>query len=820
MDDALRRETLKKSISDATEALAALEVRRREIESLLRAQEGELASREAASKVAPATAALTTIGPSRSTSEKIALFRQLFRGRDDVYPKLWVNSKTGKRGYAPACANEWVRGVCEKPRVRCGECPHQAFLPVGDRIILEHLRGDHVIGVYPLLADETTWFLAADFDKASWVEDLAALRETCRGLGLHPAVERSRSGNGAHIWFFFSAPVAAVIARRMGCFLITETMSRRHRLSMHSYDRLFPNQDTMPRGGFGNLIALPFQDGPRQNGNTVFLDEQMIPFSDQWAYLASLPRMTPRDVEDIATEAQQKGLVVGVRSARQDDESDVAPWNRLPSRRPTRPQISQPLPDAIRSVLAQRLFVGKEGVPSPLLNQINRLAAFQNPEFFKRQNLRLSTALTPRVISCAEEIEEYVVLPRGCVDDLRGLLLDYGVELVVEDKREMGQLLGATFQGTLTVSQRRAARDLLAHDTGVLVAPPGSGKTVVGISLIARRARNTLVLVHRRPLLEQWVAQLAIFLGILPAEIGRIGAGRNKPTGKIDVAMLQSLVRGDQVDDLVAGYGHVVVDECHHIPAVSFERVMREVKARFVIGLTATPHRRDGHHPILEMQIGPIRHVVDSRDRAAPQFSRQLVVRETSYCLLESRGAPTIQDIYRSLVEDPSRNSMIVDDIIGAVANGRSPIVLTERRDHLELLATEISKAVKNIVILQGGMSEKSRHSAARQLEEIPRDEERVILATGRFAGEGFDDSRLDTLFLTLPVSWKGTLIQYAGRLHRHLPEKIEVQIYDYVDTGVPMLARMFEKRARGYRAMGYEVREGRAGVLYRGRLT
>lgn len=597
-------------------------------------------------------------------------------------------------------------------------------------------------------------------------------------------------------------------------------MSRRHQLSMDSYDRLFPNQDTMPRGGFGNLIALPFQYGPRQIGNTVFLDEQMLPYADQWAYLASVPRLTPCDVERIAAEAQQKGLVVGVRSADRDDESDVARWNRLPSRRPRRPQISQPLPGALRSVLAQQLFVEKEGVPSPLLNQIKRLAAFQNPEFFKRQSLRLSTALTPRVISCAEETEDYLVLPRGCVEELRRLLLEYGVELVVEDKRENGRGLEATFQGKLTGSQRQAARDLLAHDTGVLVAPPGTGKTVVGISLIARRACNTLVLVHRRPLLEQWVAQLAIFLGISPAEIGRIGAGRNKPTGRLDVAMLQSLVRGDQVEDLVSGYGHVVVDECHHIPAVSFERVMREVKARFVIGLTATPHRRDGHHPILEMQIGPIRHVDDSRNRAATQFSRQLVVRETSYRLPESQGPPTIQDIYRSLAEDPGRNSMIVDDIIGAVAKGRSPIILTERRDHLEWLATEISKAVKNIVILQGGMSEKSRHGAARQLEEIPRDEERVILATGRFAGEGFDDSRLDTLFLTLPVSWKGTLIQYAGRLHRHLPDKTEVQIYDYVDAEVPMLARMFEKRVRGYRTMGYEVGEESAVISHGGRLT
>ncbi len=486
--------------------------------------------------------------------------------------------------------------------------------------------------------------------------------------------------------------------------------------------------------------------------------------------------------------------------------NSVAPWDCLPSRRPPRHQINQALPAAIRSVLAQRLFVEKECVPSPLLNQIKRLAAFQNPEFFRRQNFRLSTSLTPRVISCAEEVGKYVALPRGCVGDLQGLLLEYGVELVVEDKRENGQALETTFQGTLTGSQRQAARDLLAHDAGVLVAPPGTGKTVVGISLIARRARSTLVLVHRRPLLEQWIAQLAIFLGISPGEIGRIGAGRNRPTGKLDVAMLQSLVRGDQVEDLVAGYGHVVIDECHHVPAVSFERVMREVKARFVTGLTATPRRRDGHHPILEMQIGPIRHVVDPRGRARASFARRLLIRKTSYRLPPTLNPPVIQDVYRSLAGDPGRNSMIVDDVIAAVEKGRSPIVLTERRDHVEWLATELSKAVKSVVVLQGGMSERNRRSAVGRLESIPRDQERVILATGRFAGEGFDDPRLDTLFLVLPVSWKGTLIQYAGRLHRQLPEKTEVQIYDYADIEVPLLARMFEKRMREYRAMGYEV--------------
>ena len=804
-----KSEALEKAILETGQRIARLDAELEDARRFMDASRAEL-ERIREEEARTLRVPLVADAPARSTAEKVALVRGLFCGRGDVFPRLWMNAKTGKRGYAPACTNEWARGVCEKPRVKCGECPHQAFIPVDDRVVLDHLRGVHVMGVYPLLADDTCWFLAIDLDGESWKEDVVALRDTCNDQGLHPAVELSRSGNGAHVWFFFTAPVAASTARRMGCSIITETMSRRHQLSMQSYDRLFPNQDTMPRGGFGNLIALPFQDGPRQEGNTVFLDERSTPYADQWAYLASVPRLGPQEVERIASEAQRKGLVIGVRSAGSaDDEGSVTPWDRLPSRLPPRPPITEQLPRTMRAVFAQQLFVEKAGVPSPLLNQIKRLAAFQNPEFFKRQNLRMSTALTPRVISCAEELDDHVALPRGCLADLENLLREYGVEVLVEDKRAGGEAFEATFQGTLTAAQKQAAQAMLAHENGVLVAPPGTGKTVIGVFLTARRARSTLVLVHRRPLLEQWVAQLAIFLGRPPGEIGRIGAGKSKPNGVLDVAMLQSLVRGDRVNDLIAGYGHVIVDECHHVPAVSFERVMREVKARFVTGLTATPQRRDGHHPILEMQIGPIRHTVDPHSRAGAGFSRRLFARETGFRLRGTAISPSIQDVYRWLAEDSERNSLIIDDIIGAMENRRSPIVLTERRDHLEFLAQELSRAVKNVIVLHGRMTEKGRREVSAQLGSVPRDEERVILATGRFAGEGFDDPRLDTLFLVLPVSWKGTLIQYAGRLHRQSPEKTEVRIYDYVDAGVPLLDRMFQKRLRGYRAMGYSANPG-----------
>lgn len=762
----------------------------------------------------PAPAAPLRTAPQMASGEKIALFRSLFRGRQDVFPKLWVNTKTEKKGYAPACANEWVRGVCEKPRVKCGECPNQAFIALDDRVVIDHLQGRHVIGVYPMLENETCWFLAADFDKSSWRDDVAAFAETARGLGVSVAVERSRSGNGAHAWLFFSSPIPATSARKMGCFLITRTMERRHELSMESYDRFFPNQDTMPRGGFGNLIALPLQHGPRQQGNTVFVDEHFEPYPDQWTYLASLPRTRPDLVEEIAIDAVRAGKVVGVRFGDPEDDPDLrTPWTLRPSRRPRAARIAEPVPAVVGATVAQRVFIEKKGLPAALLNEIKRLAAFQNPEFYKKQSMRLSTALTPRVIACAEELPEHVGLPRGCQADVEALLLENGSALRIEDRRQLGEPLHHAFTGKLTPLQQQAADGMLAHDIGVFVAPPGVGKTVVGAYVIAKRARSTLVLVHRRPLLDQWVTQLALFLGIDPKDVGLIGGGRRKPNGKLDVVMIQSLLRDQEVDDVVATYGHVVVDECHHLPAVSFEKVLAEAKARYVTGLTATPQRRDGHHPILEMQLGPVRFSVDARAHAARRpFEHRLVVRETTFGKADIVHDATIQQLYAELASDSKRNDLILNDVIAALAEKRSPILLTERNDHLDLFEERLRGFARHLVVLRGGMPPKERREVAARLATIPDDEERLLLATGRYIGEGFDDARLDTLFLALPVSWKGTLMQYTGRLHRLHPAKKEVRIYDYVDRVVPMLLRMFEKRLRGYRAIGYAHAEAPLG--------
>jgi superfamily II DNA or RNA helicase len=744
-----------------------------------------------------------------SPSQKVTLFRSLFRGREDVFPRLWINRKGPKerKGYSPVCKNEWAPRLCEKPKVKCGECRNQAFLCVTDQVIDHHLRGQHVIGVYPLLRDDTCWFLAADFDKTTWVEDVGAFVETCHQAGIRPSVERSRSGNGAHVWFFFEEPIPASTARKMGCYFITQTMARRHQLSMESYDRFFPNQDSMPRGGFGNLIALPLQHGPRQHGNTVFLDDTLVPYADQWDYLSRVlreQRLPPTLVEQIATEASQRDRVIGVRMAPVDEDDD-APWTRPPSGHRSKAEISGPLPETVRCVLSQRLYVDKAGLPSQLLNQIKRLAAFQNPEFYKKQSMRMSTAGTPRVITCAEDLPQFVAIPRGCRDLLVTLLGEHGIRPSLEDQRSEGDTVPLQFHGQLSPTQEQAAAALLADDMGIFVAPPGTGKTVVGAFVIAKRRRNTLILVHRKPLLEQWVAQLSLFLGIAPKEIGQIGGGKRKPSRRVDVAMIQSLVRQGSVSDLVARYGHVVIDECHHLPAVSFEQVLTQSTARYITALTATPYRRDGHQPIIHMQCGPTRFTVKSKNQAAQQpFRHRLICRETSFEATGIDRSTPITDVYAALVGDEQRNRQLVEDVTRSVRAGRSPILLTERRDHLDYFASRLRSVVNHLVILHGGMSAKERRTALATLSTLPDCAERLILATGRYIGEGFDDARLDTLFLAMPVAWKGTLVQYAGRLQRLHPDKTEVRIFDYVDRKVPVLARMFDKRLRGYRSIGY----------------
>jgi len=770
------------------------------------------------SKQIPLNLQTNSINNQSSQDEKIKLFRSLFRGREDVFPRRFGNSRTGKSGYAPVCKNEWQSGICQKPKISCLECNFRAFAAVNDEIIRNHLMGkdpreysakNYTIGVYPLLLDETCWFLAIDFDKSTWTEDARAFIETCANFQVPAYLERSRSGNGGHVWLFFETPIFARLARELGTLLLTYTMNRRPEIGMGSYDRLFPSQDTLPSGGFGNLIALPLQRKPREQNNSVFVDNELNPYPDQWAFLSSIQKMVLQDLERIVKNVQDEDDITGVRAVILD-ENENEPWKLTPSRKSIEPLVNGLLPDQLNLVISNQIYVEKSGLPASLRNRIIRLAAFQNPEFYKVQAMHLSTFGKPRIISCCEEYPKHLALPRGCQEELIQVLGELKIETKLIDERAIGNPIELSFQGTLHPDQQRAADQLIKHDIGVLSASTAFGKTVIGDWLIAQRKVNTLVIVHRRQLMDQWVDSLQLFLGLEKKDIGQIGGGKHKVMGVVDVAMIQSLVNKGIVNDIVANYGHVIVDECHHISAASFEQVIRQAKARFITGLSATVTRQDGHHPIIFMQCGPIRYRVDDRQQAASQsFTHKVIIRRTGFTIPSTSNdskQPGIQDIYAMLALDSVRNQLIVDDVIEAVHTGRSPVLLTERREHLAFFVDALEGKVKNIIVLSGGMGRKQRITLMSQLNNIPKGEERLIIATGRYLGEGFDDARLDTLFLALPIAWRGTVAQYAGRLHRNYDLKSEVFIYDYVDEQVPVLAGMFRKRKNAYKAIGYKV--------------
>jgi superfamily II DNA or RNA helicase len=735
---------------------------------------------------------------SISTTEKVALFRRLFRGRTDVYPVRWEGKTSGKSGYAPACANEWRAGVCEKPRIKCGDCDHRLLIPLSDAVIYDHLAGEHTVGVYPLLEDDSCYFLAVDFDEAEWRQDAQAFMQSCNELGVPAALEVSRSGRGAHVWVFFAGRVSARDARRLGTAIISRTCARTRQLTLASYDRLFPNQDMMPKGGFGSLIALPLQKHARESGFSVFVDAALRPHHDQWAFLASIQPMAPHDIEPTILRAT--GGVHPLDVTFIDDEDLVTPWKREAS---ASTRLAGTMPQTLTVTLANLIYFEKSALPQVLANRLIRLAAFQNPEFYKAQAMRMSVWDKPRVIGNAENYPQHIALPRGCFDAAQALLKDNGIRCDLRDERCRGEPIDVSFVGILRPDQELAAAAMLDHDAGVLCAPTAFGKTVTAAAIIARRGVNTLVLVHRTELLKQWQERLQAFLGVDRDVVGTIGGGKAKPTGRIDIAVMQSLSRQGEVNAMVENYGQVIVDECHHVGAASFDAILKRIKAKFVLGLTATPIRRDGLQPIIFMQCGSIRHTA-AKPASAPHDLE--VLPRSRFSRIDLPTTAGIQDVFRHLADDQARTEAIAAEITAVFEQGRKVLVLTERTVHLNAIHLALAERVPPPFVLHGRMSKKQRAALIMELDALAPQAPRILLATGKLVGEGFDHPPLDTLVLAMPVSWKGTLQQYAGRLHREHASKTDVRIIDFVDTGHPALLRMWDKRQRGYRAMGYRV--------------
>lgn len=762
-----------------------------------------------------------SIGHTQNLStnkDKINLFLSFFKVRLDVYAKRWQN-RAGKSGYAPVCLNEWQRGVCFKPEIKCFVCSQKLYAVLDEDVIEDHLKGHVVVGGYPMCLDETCCFLAMDFDDADWQKDVSVMREVCCMFNIPCAVERSRSGNGAHIWFFFEDKISAAIARKFGTALLTYAMNERHEITFKSYDRLFPSQDTMPKGGLGNLIALPLQMSARKNGNAVFVDENFEPYSDQWEFLRGFKKLSEDQLETL-TNRLCAGNELGI--LKRDEEDVQKPWE--PKRVKTQLTVTD-FPKDVEIVKADMLYIFKDGFSQRALNVLKRMAAFKNPEFYKAQAMRMPTYNKPRIISCSDELDAHLCLPRGCEAEILNLLNEFHIDVYWIDKMNPGRGIKAEFNGILREDQPHAVEALLKFDNGVLSATTAFGKTVIAAYLIAEKKVNTLILVHRQQLLSQWIDKLSEFLSIheaLPvlekkrgrkkeqSLIGQLGAGKNNLSGIIDIAIMQSLNNSGEVKEHIRNYGMVIVDECHHVPAFSFEQILKKINAKFVYGLTATPARQDGHHPIIFLYCGPIRYRVDAKKEAEKRpFDHYVIPRFTDLREPIDKDAKelSIQELYTEITVNETRNQLIVDDVVKGYGNSRNSLVLTERTAHVELIVKRLSEKIPDVIGLTGSMSNNEKESVLNQIHSTPPNKPLVLVATGKYIGEGFDEPRLDTLFLATPISWKGTLQQYAGRLHRLYKNKNEVQIYDYVDIHVRMLEKMYGKRLNGYASIGYKAR-------------
>ncbi|OZB88552.1 MAG: helicase [Microbacterium sp. 14-71-5] len=723
--------------------------------------------------------------------DKLAFYADLFGSRRDVYAVRWENARAGTSGWMPAVAGGWRKGMDRRT------APH---LPLTAEVIAAHLVGDVFAGLYPLLRDNTCHFVVADFDGSAAMLDALAYTKAARAHDVPIALEVSQSGRGAHVWAFFARPIPASTARAVGTLLVHEAMVLRGAMDLRSYDRLFPNQDVLPEGGFGNLIAAPLNGKRRKDGLTLFLDlASLEPYEDQWAFLSTIDRLSPADAAKVARRGHAQ-VGADVRALTESTASRVRP--RLPA--------------VVHAELSAGLVLDTRSLTAAATTTFKHAASMANPAFYELQRLRKSTWDTPRFIRGYDvTLEEDLVLPRGLRHLVADLVERAGSRLEVVDSRNAGVEIDVAFTGDLDAAQSEAVSALLAHEDGVLVAPPGSGKTVVACAAIAERATSTLVLVDRKALAEQWRSRIAEFLTIKP---GQFGGGRRKLTGVVDIAMLPSLARHSDVADLTRGYGHVIVDECHHLGAAAYEHSVKRIGAQFWLGLTATPTRRDGLGELVTWQLGPIRHTVTDQATGtlaeaslpAPGPRRILRVHATSLRVeVDPGSAGAIAAVHGALAADEARNGQIVDDVVAALEAGRNCLILTRRVAHLDVLASMLLARGREAVVMRGGMSVTERRASVARLTAANPGDGMLVLGTTPFIGEGFDAPALDTLFLAAPISFPGLLVQCAGRVVRSAPGKVVVQVHDYHDVEVPVLAVSLQRRMPGYRALGFERMDG-----------
>ena len=786
--------------------------------------------------------------PVTITKQHIQYYYHLFKGRNDVYSKRSgkVNKKTGKHGYYTQCWNFWKDGICPKKnhsQFNCGECQNQKYKELTGQVLYEHLIGaredaSDVIGLYPMFPDETVNFLVFDFDchddkiggddganlESDWMTEVNAFRKICEINEVPVLVERSRSGKGAHVWIFFEKPILASVARRFGTALLSKGAESVNMKNFKYYDRMLPAQDHIPlntktgKPGLGNLVALPLQGQALKLGNSAFIDENWNVYPNQWECLKEVKKLSLETVEERIKEWSAEGIL-GVLSnefeADTERTNDTKPWEK------TKHSLhKEDVSSVVEIVIADKVYIGTKDMKPRMQNALRRMAAFSNPDFYKKAAMGLSTKGIPRIVFCGYDEAGYICIPRALLDSVIDRFNEVGISFTLTDNRCSGTPLDVSFNGTLYEEQMRAAKAILEHDNGILAATTSFGKTVVGAYMIAQRKTNTLILVHNTEIQKNWIEDLNKFLDVnaeLPEYktktgrikkrkniIGKLHAGHNSMTGIIDVAIFSSLGKGDEINPMLEQYGMVIMDECHHGAAQTVEDVVGSAKAKYVYGLTATPKREDGLEKKVFMQFGPIRFRYTAKERAEKQGIDHFVY--PRFTRLVSTSNLKVTEANRSVIECESRNEQIISDVVNCIQNGRTPLVLTKYKEHAELLYQRLQGKADHVYLLQGGGSRKTKDEMRIQMRAVPDAESIVLVAIDKYIGEGFNFPRLDTMMLTMPAAAEGNIEQFAGRLHRDYDTKTEVIIYDYVDSHIRVLEKMYHKRLRTYKKIGYEI--------------
>ncbi len=740
---------------------------------------------------------------SFTNEEKVDIFMNYFRGRDDIYPYLSIDKNDpSKKYYIPKCANEWNKNVCYKTMgKKCKDCSYWVDKPIDKEVIRNHLFNNNPIGIYPMLDDETCYFLAFDFDdkknEKDIKEDVLAFASICDKYNVPISIERSRSGHGIHIWIFFENNIKAVTARKMGSLLLSKTMEIRDNLRIDSFDRMFPNQDTMPKGGYGNLIMLPFQNEAMKYNNTVFVDRNFIAYDNQYEYLTKVRKMNYDEVLSIIKILSENTIDISSEYLELKKEVNNKEKNNFD------------FPKSINVVLDNMVYIDKANLSSAVKNCFKRLATFANPEFLKKQRMRMSVYNVPMVIDCSKEDEKYLMIPRGKFEYLCDLCNQNDIKMNIVDKRNNGKQINVKFKGKLREEQRQALNGMLKYENGILEAPTGFGKTVICCKLIEERNVNTLIITFNLSLLKQWKERIKEFLKI--NEVGQVGDGKNTLTNIIDVASIKTIYNEGKFNDVVKNYGMIIIDECHHSSAYTYEAALNKVNAKYVYGVSATPEKENGHTPIIKMQCGDIRYKVNMKEYnkklnlGMKVYSRNVHLNYVNKNVNDYK----INEIYDLITKDDIRNEQVIKDVESEFKKGKNILVLTERLEHLEYLCEKLSNITNNIIVYRGGLGKK----VLKKYDELntnikENNENKIIVATSSCIGEGFDDSSLEVLFLTMPISSINRIVQYTGRLHRKNKNKKEIIVYDYVDDNFSMIRNMFLRRKKAYEKVGYEIVE------------